>query len=116
MKTIFRIATIASFALIFNSFASAEGNPTNVPAATASVSGKVLDINSGETLAGVAVTIEGTDLKVYTDLDGHFAINNLEPGTCNLILSMISYNNSLVENVQLNANEKEEMDIKLGNK
>jgi len=116
MKTIFRIAAIASFTFFFSSITFAEGNPTSTTVATAAVSGKVLDINSGETLAGVAVAIEGTDLKVYTDLDGNFTINGIEPGTYNLILSMISYKNSLVENVQLQANEKEEMDIKLENR
>lgn len=116
MKKIISISSIAALALLFSSITFAEGNPTKAPVTTAALSGKVLDINSGETLAGVAVTIEGTDLKVYTDLDGNFTINNLEPGTYNLILSMISYKNSLVENIQLAANEKEEMNIKLDNK
>ncbi|MFH1119174.1 MAG: carboxypeptidase-like regulatory domain-containing protein [Bacteroidota bacterium] len=115
MKKIIRIAAIASFALIFNSLVFAEGNPTNTPVATASVSGKVLDINSGEALAGVAVSVEGTELKVYTDLDGNFIINGIEPGSYNLILSMISYKKSLVENLKLQANEQEVIDIKLDN-
>lgn len=116
MKKIISISAIAAIALFFSPITFAEGYPVNTPAATATVSGKVLDINSGETLAGVAVSVEGTELKVYTDLDGNFTISNLEPGSYNLILSMISYKNSLVENVQLVANEKEEMDIKLDNK
>ena len=116
MKNTIKILASAAFALLFSSLTFAEGNPTHLPVATATVSGTVLDINSGETLAGVAVSVEGTDLKVYTDLDGNFTIDNLAPGTYNLILSMISYKNSLIENVELQANEKEEMDIKLDNK
>lgn len=115
MKKIIRIAAIASFTLVFSVLTFAEGKSTNTPVATASVSGQVLDINSGETLAGVVVTVEGTDLKVYTDLDGNFTINGIEPGTYNLILSMISYKKSLVENLELQANEQEVIDIKLDN-
>ncbi len=115
MKKIIRIAAIASFTLVFSALTFAEGKSTNTPVATASVSGQVLDINSGETLAGVAVSVEGTDLKVYTDLDGNFTIQGIEPGTYNLILSMISYKKSLVENLKLQANDQEVIDIKLDN-
>lgn len=79
-------------ALIFISGSVFAGsNPTKVPATTASVNGQVVDFQSGETLAGVAITVEGTETKVYTDLDGNFSIEGLEPGTYNLVLSMISY-------------------------
>jgi hypothetical protein len=115
MKKILSIAAIATFTLMFGSLAFAEGDLTNTPVATATVSGTVLDITSGEALTGVAVSVEGTDLKVYTDLDGNFTIKGIEPGTYNLILSMISYKNSLIENVKLQANENEAMDIKLDN-
>lgn len=116
MKKVIRVVAVVASVLIVSAGAFAEGKPVNTPAATASVSGKVVDITSGETLAGVAVSVEGTDLKVYTDLDGNFTISNLVPGSYNLILSMISYKKSLVENVQLKENEKEVIDIKLDNK
>ncbi|NTW23511.1 MAG: carboxypeptidase-like regulatory domain-containing protein [Lentimicrobium sp.] len=118
MKNILKISAIAFFALVLNTLSFAEGNNTTTPpsSATAALTGKVLDNITGETLAGVAVAIEGTELQVYTDLDGNFSISGIEPGTYNLVLSMISYKNSLVENVQLEANDKEVLDIKLDNK
>lgn len=118
MKNILKISAIAFLALVLNTTSFAEGNNTTTPSsnATAALTGKVLDNITGETLAGVSVMIEGTELKVYTDLDGNFAISGIEPGTYNLILSMISYKNSLVENVELQANDKEVLDIKLDNK
>ncbi|MBL7906826.1 MAG: carboxypeptidase-like regulatory domain-containing protein [Bacteroidales bacterium] len=118
MKTAIKAASALAFILIFSVSLFAEGYPTSTPAAnaTAVVSGTVLDNATGETLAGVAVTVEGTETRVYTDLDGNFTISGLQPGKYNLILSMISYKNSLVENVQLQANEKEVIDIKLDNK
>ena len=114
MKKVFSI--IVLLAVIMTSApAMATLIPTKAPSATAAINGKVLDYQSGETLAGVAISVEGTDLKVYTDLDGNFTIENLEPGTYNLVLSMISYKSSLVENLELQANENELIDIKLDN-
>lgn len=69
--------------------------------ASVSISGKVIDLNSGETLAGVEVAIEGSSKKVHTDLDGNFKIENLQPGEYNVIASYISYNKSLVEKLEV---------------
>jgi len=79
--------------------------------ATISLSGDVFDIITGEPLTGVEVSIEGTNLKAYSDFDGHFTIDNVKPGTCNLIASFISYKKSLVENYQADGNK--ELNIKL---
>jgi hypothetical protein len=59
-----------------------------------SVSGNVIDEVSGEALVGVEVKVEGSDVKTYTDFDGHFVINNLKPGNCKLVASYTSYNKS----------------------
>lgn len=115
MKKIAYFLSVISLGLVFNTSVYSEG-VLPAPAAVSTVSGKVVDLNSGETLAGVAVSIEGTDTKVYTDLDGNFTIKDIKPGVYNLVLSMISYKNSLVENVELLPNEKEKMEIKLNNK
>lgn len=116
MKKIFRTFVLATSTMLISSLAFADGNTTNPPVTTSCVIGSVVDNTSGETLAGVTVTIEGTDQKVYTDLDGNFTIKDLKPGTYNLIVSMISYKNSLVENVKLLPDKNEEMKIKLDNK
>ena len=52
---------------------------TDTPASVALV-GSITDANSGESLVGVEVKIEGTDLKTYTDFDGSFTFNNVKPG------------------------------------
>ena len=59
--------------------------------ATTILSGSVADNNSGESLVGVEVKIEGTDLKTYTDFDGNFAFKNVKPGEYKLITNYISY-------------------------
>ena len=56
-----------------------------------SLSGNVIDEVSGEALVGVEVKVEGTDVKAYTDFDGHFVIDNLKSGKCKLVASYTSY-------------------------
>ena len=80
------------------------------PVASAAISGKVIDLNSGEALAGVEVAIEGSSRKVHTDLDGNFRIDNLQPGEYNVIASYISYNKSLIEKLEVG---KSTQDLKI---
>jgi hypothetical protein len=82
------------------------------PIAAVSISGKVIDLNSGEALAGVEVSIEGTSKKVHTDLDGNFKIENLQPGEYNVIASYISYNKSLIEKLDVGSSTQS-LNIKL---
>jgi len=99
---------------LYSNSVFATGETSVVPInSKASITGKVVDIKTGESLAGVAISIEGTDLKVYTDLDGTFTINSIDPGNYNLIMSLISYKNSLVENLNVKPSENEIIDIKL---
>ncbi len=59
--------------------------------ATLVLSGTVADHNSGESLVGVEVKLEGTDLKTYTDFDGKFAFKNVKPGEYKVVANYISY-------------------------
>ncbi len=94
----------------------AAGKTEQAAANTAVVlTGKVVDINTGESLVGAEITVEGQNLKVFTDLDGNFRIENLTPGNYNLVCSLISYKKSLVENLRLDANQKSGFEIGLEN-
>jgi hypothetical protein len=109
-----KLLSIASLILFWSVSVFATGEvPATSMNAKASITGKVVDNKTGESLAGVAVSVEGTSARVYTDLDGTFTINDIDPGNYNLILSLISYKNSLVENLKINPTEKEVIDIKL---
>lgn len=67
------------------------------------LSGSIADENSGESLVGVEVKIEGTDLKTYTDFDGNFSFKNVKQGECELVANYISYEKkSKVLNVDSN--------------
>lgn len=81
------------------------------PATTVVFTGKVVDLSTGESLVGAEVTIEGTNIKGFTDLDGNFRIENLKPGNYNIVCSLISYKKSLLENIRLESNQKSTFEI-----
>lgn len=60
-------------------------------AAVQVLTGTISDANSGESLVGVEVKIEGTDLKTYTDFDGNFTFSNVKPGEYKVVANYISY-------------------------
>lgn len=62
--------------------------------AVISLSGNVIDQVSGEALVGVEVKIEGSEVKTYTDFDGHFVFSNLNSGDYTLVANYTSYNKS----------------------
>ena len=65
--------------------------------------GVIVDKASGEALAGVKVTITGTNLAVYTNFDGEFEFDGLVPGTYNINCEMITYNSIISAKINLNA-------------
>lgn len=71
---------------------------------TICLTGKVIDLSTNETLTGVEINLEGTDIKVYSDLDGNFEIKDVKPGEYNIIASFISYQNSLLEKFTVDGN------------
>lgn len=83
------------FALVFSlSMLQVSGNNNNNKnnaALSYTLSGVVLDKFTGETLAGVAVAVEGTDLVSYTDFDGVFRIPGIYGDSQKLSFRYISY-------------------------
>jgi len=88
-----------------------DNNANNTPASTVTVSGSVVDFNTGEALTGVEISLEGTDQKVYSDFDGYFSFKNITPGEYNVVASFISYKNSLIENIDVS--QTNDVSIKL---
>ena len=70
---------------------------------TFTVSGYVVDKETGETIIGVNVIVQGTNRGAATDGNGYFRITSLSPGKYTLNVSHIAY--------QLN-----KVDILVGNK
>ena len=78
-----------------------DNNANNAPVASVSVAGTVVDFATGEALTGVEISLEGTDQKVYSDFDGNFSFEHINPGEYNVVASFISYKNSLIENIDV---------------
>jgi hypothetical protein len=77
------------------------------------LSGKILDKDTNEELVCAYITIEGTDIKTATDIDGSFTIKGLEPGEYDLRVSYISYKDKIIEDVKLSSGKESNLSIKL---
>jgi hypothetical protein len=61
------------------------------------LSGIITDSETGETLIGVEVKLEGTDKKTHTDFDGNFRFERINPGEYNITAKYISYKSATIE-------------------
>lgn len=84
-----------------------------VSAQTGRIGGKIIDKKTAEELIGVSVQIEGTSLGAATDFEGKFMINNLKPGTYNLVVSYISYTKKLITGVEVKGGEVTPVNISM---
>ncbi len=80
-------------------------------AAQFSLSGKITDAQTGETLSGASISIEKTSIKTVSDADGIFRFRNLKAGTYSLIISYIGYQ-QMRETVILNADQSQNFTLK----
>lgn len=60
-------------------------------AAQFSLSGKIMDAQTGETLPGASISIEKTSIKTASDVGGNFVFRNLKAGSYSLVISYIGY-------------------------
>lgn len=109
---------LSILALVLTIAVSAKENEAKAPASadnaiTVVLAGSIADATSGESLAGVEVKIEGTELKTYTDFDGNFTFNGVKPGEYKVVTSYISYKPA-TQILSLNAKETE-LKIKMEN-
>ncbi len=68
------------------------------------IRGTIIAEETGETLIGVTVLIDGTFTGTTTDLDGKFSLD-VDEGVYNLKLSYISYQSMVIEDVSVKAAE-----------
>lgn len=122
IKNIIMKNLLLVFALLFSfSLIHAEGgnineptkNSTSTNASTTMVNGNVVDFNNGESLAGAEIRIKGTDRVAYSDFDGKFKFENLKAGTYTLVITYISYKNSLIENMVVTNSKDNTLEVQL---
>ncbi|GAO28352.1 beta-sandwich domain-containing protein [Geofilum rubicundum] len=73
----------------------------------------VLDKTTGESLTGVEVRVEGTDLKTYTDFDGKFVFENVKAGEYKVMANYISYGNNETKPIKVNSNELHALNLQM---
>lgn len=83
------------------------------PVMNNSITGIVLDSTTGEALAGVEVRVEGTERKVYTDFDGKFVFEGIQPGSYKLSTSYISYKEKETPALSVKTNELHALNLEL---
>lgn len=64
-----------------------------------SVSGTVINANTGKPIPGVTVLVEGTNRGTYTNSQGKFQIKDLAPGTYSLRFSSVGFETFVKSNV-----------------
>ncbi|MFP4059747.1 MAG: carboxypeptidase-like regulatory domain-containing protein [Bacteroidota bacterium] len=109
MKSI--LLVLGLFLFLFTAYASGEGDDTRkikdkkTVSSMTSLKGIVSDRFSGETLAGVEVSIEGTRHVTYTDFDGTYEFKNIQPGKYSLSFNYISYKTTTHKEITLKGKE-----------
>ena len=107
------IITFILSCFVFSATHAADDSKTKESAtAKISISGTIIDETTGESLAGVSVSLEGTDRTVYTDFDGKFKFAEVSPGEYTIKTKFISYKEFLSK-VTAKPDKKNAMDVKL---
>jgi outer membrane receptor for ferrienterochelin and colicins len=82
-RAFFFIITILGFAI--------HSNHALLAQTFGSIEGSIVDGANGEPLPGVNILLTGTVLGTTTDLDGHYAIKRIPPGSYKLRITMMGY-------------------------
>lgn len=77
------------------------------------IAGRITDSGTGEALVGVNVVVDGTFLGASTDLDGHYSIINVPPGTHNLTATYVGYQEHRILGVKVTVDQTTGVDIAL---
>lgn len=92
-------------------FASSPDRKTG-NAANNALKGEITDRFSKEKLAGVTITIEGVNEKLYSDAEGNFTVTGLEPGEYQANFKLISYKEQKIS-IKVNPSENHKIRVSL---
>ncbi len=115
MKTLAVSLVMIAF-LASNAFAETSNRiekPGEPAPVNTSISGVIVDEETGEALTGVEVKLNGDESSTYTDFDGMFVFDQVKPGDYSVEASIISYQ-PLSRSVKVNVNEMHALNLKLG--
>lgn len=77
------------------------------------IAGTIEDAQTGETLIGANVVIEGTTQGASTNADGEYFILQVEPGTYNIKVSYVGYQTKVFQDVTVNSGQTTDLNAEL---
>ena len=86
---------------------------TGSATAQSTISGSVLDRQTGDPLVGATIFLEGTHYGTICDFEGNFQLFDVPPGTYVLISSMIGYQQASIIGVEIKDGAVVKLDIAL---
>ena len=101
ITTVALVFSIGMFASNEKENKDSKKRPANSETVSTMLSGRIVDQATGESLTGVKVMLEGTNKVAYTDFDGDFAFDTVEPGKYNVAVDYISYNATNLQSVKV---------------
>lgn len=85
-------------------------------AQTGKITGKVIQANTGQALGGASLILVSKSLEKAADLNGVFSFNKLGPGTYTIKCSYAGFQEKIVEEIIVKANENTDITISLESK
>ncbi|MEW6412396.1 MAG: TonB-dependent receptor [Candidatus Zixiibacteriota bacterium] len=80
---------------------------------TSTITGRIVEEQTGEGLIGVTVMIEGTSQGAITDMDGNFRIKNVATGTYTLVISSVTHQGVTISGVEVTESEPVSLNLTL---
>ncbi|MDQ3141367.1 MAG: carboxypeptidase-like regulatory domain-containing protein [Bacteroidota bacterium] len=84
---------------------------TSLSAQNGSISGKIIDKNSAESIISATVILDDGNLGTVTDFDGQYIIRGVAPGKHTIKISYIGYTEKSVEEIMVQSGEVSLVDI-----
>jgi hypothetical protein len=79
-------------------------HPENKEAEKVQFTGTVIEELTGEPVPGATILIKEFNQEIYTDFEGNFTIENIAPGTYNLVISFVSFEKKELNDLQISGN------------
>lgn len=103
----FKLLAFTALLLAF----SPEGPEAKAQQQGGTITGTITSDATGDSLPGVNVLVEGTDLGAATGADGTYAITGVEPGTYTVRASFIGYGDETEQDVEVREGEATTVDF-----
>ncbi len=109
----FIISVIAVFLFVpWPGHAAAEGESPTRKSDNATVNGYVRDQETGETLVGATVQIEGRQMGTITNKSGYYSLSDVPPGSYTIVYSFLGFERKALP-VELKQRESRRIDVEL---